>query len=188
MAKSMHEINLLPSSTNTLISQLLNWTITIGRLLIILVETLALGTFLYRFSLDMQIQDLNDKIKNQRLIVTSYKSSEDKFRDFQTKLDFIKKIDASGEDISNILNDTIEMGKGYITFRNISISPGVIQIEAQASTVEPLRMFVNALKKYPSVETVSINKVENKMSNIAVIISVNANLKQRDKLTVFEEK
>ena len=70
----MHGINLMPNRGDTVLIQFLNWALTIGRLLIILVETLALGTFLYRFSLDMQIVDLKDKIKVQRAFVTAYKS------------------------------------------------------------------------------------------------------------------
>lgn len=185
MAKSMHEINLLPSRTDTTLMQFLNWALTIGRLLVILVETLALGTFLYRFSLDMQIQDLKDKIKNERLIVASFKVSEDKFRNFQTKLELSKKIDAAGENSPKMLSDIIEMGKGYITFRNISITAKAFQIEAQASTVAPLSTFVNSLKNYPPVESVSIDKVDNKTGSALIIVSINADLKQKDQPVVL---
>lgn len=187
MAKSMHNINLLPNRGDTLLMQFLNWALTIGRLLVILVETLALGTFLYRFSLDMQIQDLKDKIKSERLIVTSFKSEEDKFRDLQAKLDLIKKIGDVSENSPKMLSDVIEMGKGYVTFRNVSISTKVIQIEAQASAVAPLRAFIESLKKYPPVESVSIDKVENKTSSVAIIVSINMNLKQNGQSAIFGE-
>lgn len=187
MAKSMHNINLLPSRGDTLLMQFLNWALTIGRLLVILVETLALGTFLYRFSLDMQTQDLKDKIKVQRSIVTSFKSEEDKFRDLQTKLDLIKNISAVSENNPKMLSDIIEMGKGYVTFRNVSISTKVIQIEAQASSVAPLRAFVDSLKKYPPVASVSIDKIENKISSVAIIVSINMSLKQSDQSMVLGE-
>lgn len=176
----MHEINLLPGHENTVLTQFLNWALTVGRLLIILVETLALGTFLYRFSLDMQIQDLNDKIKNQRVIAINFKTLEAKFGNLQTRLELLKKINAVAENNPKMLIDIIEMGKGYITFKNISISANIIQIEAQATTVASLKTFVNAIKKYPQVESVSINKVEDKISGGEIIISINANLKQSD--------
>jgi len=187
MAKSMHNINLLPNRGDTLLMQFLNWALTIGRLLVILVETLALGTFLYRFSLDMQIQDLKEKIKDERAIVTGFKSEEDKFRDLQAKLDLIKKIGDVSENNPKMLSDVIEMGKGYVTFRNVSISTKVIQIEAQASSVAPLRAFIESLKKYPPVASVSIDKVENKTSSVAIIVSININLKQNDQSAIFEE-
>lgn len=188
MAKSMHEINLLPSRDDSLLLQFLNWALTIGRLLIILVETLALGTFLYRFSLDMQIQDLKDKIKIQRSIVTSFKSAEDSFRNLQTRLSLIKKFDAAGEHSPKVLSDIIEMGKGYVTFRNIYISNSVIRIEAQAPTVVPLTAFVNSLKKYPPVAGVSIDKVENKTSSVAIVVGISAYLKESGQSIEPEEE
>lgn len=182
MAKSMHDINLLPSHGDTLLLQFLNWALTIGRLLIILVETLALVTFLYRFSLDMQIQDLKDKIKIQRSIVTSYKSQEDTFRNFQSRLVLLKKLNAQSENGPNVLNDIIQMGKGYITFRNVYVSNTIIRIETQAPTVAPLTAFVNSLKKYPPVASISIDKVENKTSSVAIIVGISVYLKQNDQV------
>lgn len=183
----MHEINLLPNRGDTLLMQFLNWALTIGRLLVILVETLALGTFLYRFSLDMQIQDLKEEIKNERIIVANFKTSEEKFRNLQANLDLVKKIDAASEDSPGMLNDVIEMGRGYITFKNVSISANGFQIEAQTSTIAPLRTFINALKKYPPVKSVSLDKVENKTSSAMIIVSININLKQTNQPVVFEE-
>lgn len=176
MAKTMHGINLLPNRGDTVLMQFLNWALTIGRLLIILVETLALGTFLYRFSLDMQIVDLKDKIKVQRAFVTSFKSQEDNFRNLQARLDLIKKYDAKAESSPKVLSDIIDMGKGYITFRNINVSNTVILIEASAPTVAPLTAFVNSLKKYPAVKTISIDKVENKTSSAEINVGISAYL------------
>lgn len=187
MAKSTHEINLLPNSEDTLLMQFLRWALTIGRLLVILVETLALGTFLYRFSLDMQTQDLNDKIKVQRAIITNSKSDEDKFRSLQTNLDMIKKINTTSENSPKLLSDIIDLGRGYVTFRNVAISSAVIQIEAQSPAIAPLRTFIEALKKYPPVNAVSIDKVENKTSSVEIIVSINASLKQNDQSFLFDK-
>lgn len=178
MAKSLHSINLLPGKGDTLLVQFLNWMLTIGRLLIILVETLALGTFLYRFSLDMNIADLKDKIKNQRAIVANYKSQEDTFRDLQARLEILKKLENNSDNSSKILSDIIGMGKGYITFKNIYVSDSLIRIEAQAGSTALLTAFVNSLKKYDRIMNISIDKVENKTSSAEIIIGISAYIKQ----------
>src|SRR5438876_280408 len=174
MAKSMHQINLLPNTGDTMFVQFLNWALTVGRLLIILVETLALSVFLYRFSLDMQTQDLKDKIKIQRSIVQSFKSQEDIFRNLQLRLTLVKKYDAQSANSPNILSQIIDKGRGTITFRKIYISNEVIRIEAQAPNIAPLTEFVNFLKTYPQVTGVSIDKVENKTSSAVVIVGISA--------------
>lgn len=185
----MHSINLLPGKGDTLLIQFLNWALTIGRLLIILVETLALGTFLYRFTLDWNIGDLKDKIKVQRSIVANYKSQEDNFRNLQTRLGLLKKLDAQSDEGPRILNDIIEKGKGYITFRSIYISGSLIRIEAQTTTVAPMTAFVNSLKKYPRVSSISIDKVENKTKSAELIVGISAFLKQNSQSvrTVIEQ-
>ncbi len=172
----MHSINLMPNRGDTVLIQFLNWALTIGRLLIILVETLALGTFLYRFSLDMQIVDLKDKIKVQRAFVTSYKSQEEIFRNLQDRLNLVKKYDTKAESSPKALSDIIDMGRGYITFRSIYISNTVFRIEASAPTVAPLTVFVNSLKKYPLIKSISIDKVENKTSSAEIIVGISAYL------------
>ena len=179
----MHQINLLPNTGDTMLVQFLNWALTIGRLLIILVETLALSVFLYRFSLDMQTQDLKDKIKVQRAIVQSFKSQEDIFRNLQSRLALVKKYDAQSTNGPNMLSEIIDKGRGHITFRKIYISNEVIRIEAQAPTVAPLTEFVNFLKKYPPVTGINIDKVENKTSSAAIIVGISAYLTKTGQLT-----
>ena len=178
----MHQINLLPNNGDTMFVQFLNWALTIGRLLIILVETLALGVFLYRFSLDMQTQDLKDKIKVQRSIVQSYKSQEDTFRNLQSKLELLKKYDAQSINSPNTLEKIIDKGRGHITFRKIYISNDVIRIEAQAPTATPLTEFVNYLKTYPAVTGISVDKVENKTSSAVIIVGISAHLTKNSQL------
>ena len=179
----MHQINLIPDTGDSMLVQFLNWALTIGRLLIILVETLALSVFLYRFSLDMQTQDLKDKIKIQRSIVQSFQTQEDTFRNLQSRLALVKKYDNQSASSPKILNDVIEKGRGHITFRKIYISNEVIRIEAQAPNITNLTEFVNFLKTYPTVTSVSIDKVENKTSSAVVIAGVSAYLTKSGQLS-----
>jgi hypothetical protein len=187
MAKHMHSINLVPGRDDTLLIQFLNWALSIGRLLVILVETLALGTFLYRFTLDWQIVDYKDKIKAQRSIVESFKSQEEDFRDLQTRLAIIKQLDNASSNSPKILSDIIDMGKGYITFKSINVSTKTIRIEAKSSFIEPLMAFVNSLKKHPDIATVSIDRVENKTSSIEIIVGISAELKENDSALGFSD-
>ena len=184
----MHNINLLPNKGDTLLIQFLNWALTVGRLLIILVETLALGTFLYRFTLDWQIGDLKDSVKQQRAIVSSFKPQEDKFRNLQTRLDLIKKIDTASLASPKILGDIIDMGKGYVTFSNIYVSSTIIRIETKASTVAPLMAFVNSLKQYPPVSVISVDRVENKTSNAEIIVGISLELKQASQSAIVAQE
>ena len=177
MAETVPSINLLPQKGESFLTQFFNWTLSIGRLLIILTEMVALGTFLYRFTLDMQIVDLHDKIKGQSLIVGSFKSSEDTYRNLQDRLVLIKNYDSIGSNTSTIFRDITNFGQGKVTFLNLTVDSDTAKIEAQAPSSSSISQFVDLLKNYPSITSVSVDKVENSSSRATISVSITANLK-----------
>lgn len=177
MAETVSSINLLPQKGEGFVTQFLNWTLTIGRLLIILTEMIALSTFLYRFDLDMKIVDLHDKIRGQASIVGSFKSSEDNFRNLQDRLALIKQYDSYGSTTNTIFRDITNLAKGKITFRNLTVESDNAKIEASAKSSAILAQFVNELKKYPAVASVSIDKVENSASTAQINVTISLMLK-----------
>jgi len=185
MAKDAKTINLLPEKGDSLVTQFLNWALTIGRLLIILTETLALGTFVYRFSLDMKIVDLHDQIKAKSAIVKNFKPYEDTYRNLQDRLALAKTFGETSAITPNVFHDIIEMGRGIVTFRTILIADNAVKIEVQAPASTNVSTFVNSLKQYPEVASVSIDKVENKTANANVTVGITAQLKT--KIPVPEE-
>lgn len=176
MAEKIKSINLIPHKGEGFLDQFFNWALTIGRLLVILTETLALGTFLYRFSIDMKIIDLHDLIKNQSAIVAQFKSTEDTARDLQARLAFAQKTDATAGVAPKVFADMVEMGRGTVTFRNLQVSKGDVKIETQASTSNSLNSFVNMLKNYPEIASVSIDSVENKTTSAVINMKITAKL------------
>lgn len=177
MANETRSINLLPGSHDEgFLTQFLNWAISIGRLLIILTETLALGTFLFRFGLDMRIVDLHDEIKANSFIVENFKNSEEKFRDIQTRLALAKAYDATGTKTALLFGDIAELGRGRVTFQNLLITTENIKIELQAPSRASLEAFVRELRKHPEITSISIDKIENKVSTATIAVALTANL------------
>ena len=77
--QSSASINLLKGRVN-LLDEIVKWSLTIGRLLIITVELVAFTAFIVRFSLDRTLIDLHDKIRQEQAIVASLKDTEAKYR------------------------------------------------------------------------------------------------------------
>lgn len=174
----MNSINLLPSKGEGILSQFLSWALTIGRLLIILTETLALSTFIYRFSLDMRIVDLHDQIRSESAIVANWKTSEDKFRNLQTRLALAKEYSATSDQIPKVFRELTEMGRGKVTFKSLIVSNDLVKAEIQAPSATALSKFVNAAKGYPLIESVSVDQVESKTSNATITVALTMQLKK----------
>lgn len=177
MAEKIKSINLLPQEGKGILEQFLSWALTIGRLLIILTETLALSVFIYRFSLDMKITDLHDQIKNQSLIVKQFKDMEETARSLQVRLALAQKYDVEGQLATSTFSDIIEMGRGQVTFKNLVVSTSIIKMEVQAPNSNSLGLFVKNLKNHPKVTAVSIDSVENRTSSAYIKLNITAQLK-----------
>jgi hypothetical protein len=179
---SKPSINLLPNKGEGFLNQFLNWAVNIGRLLIIITETVALATFLYRFDLDMKIVDLHDEIKQKSFIVKSFQTYEDSFRNLQERLSLAKDYDKQGPKNLKIFTDITELGRGKVTFNNLSVSTETVRIEAYAPSATALSQFTNALKIYPGIASVSIDNVENSATNARIVVSITALMQGTNKL------
>ncbi len=177
MLKDSYHINLIHKKNDSLINDFLDWLLSVGRLLIIITEFVALGTFIYRFSFDWQISDLHDKINKSSVIVKYLGTNEDAYKNLQKKLSFIKLIDKSSNVLPMIAKDVIDMGRGNITFKKLVVANDGIQIEAQVVSISSLKNFVNSLKSYPYVSHVSINSIKNNTSLAIISVSITGSLK-----------
>ena len=178
MAEKVPSINLLPQHGESFFTQFLNWALTIGRLLIIVTEMVALGTFIYRFSLDMQIVNLHDKIKSESFIVDNFKSAETTFRDIQERLATTKQYTSIEGTTTGIFTDITKLGQGKVTFKDLAVTTQNAKIVIEAASASTMSQFVNALKNDPSVTSVVIDKVENNTADAQITVSITAQLKR----------
>ena len=86
MSNRSPSINLIKNTQVDFFTELINWALTVGRLLVIIIELIALGAFLYRFSLDRRLDELRTDIKAKQTIVLTQKDNETKYRDLQDRL------------------------------------------------------------------------------------------------------
>lgn len=176
MQKKSASINLLKKQTS-IIDRFINWALTIGRLVVILTEIIALSAFIYRFSLDRQLIDLHTKITQEQAIVNYLKDNEATYRNLQDRLILANNYSVLGTNRLKIFNDITSFATNGVAFNSISLYEDRVKIEANVDSVYSLNTFVNSIKNYPSVDSVSIEKIENKPSNAVIIINMTATLK-----------
>lgn len=178
MAEKEPTINLIPKNNDSLLNQFLDWSLTIGRLLVILTEMVALGTFLYRFGLDMQIVNLHDDIKSKSFIVDNFKAAEDKFRDVQDRLATVKEYSTVAHTTSDIFTRITKLGQGNVTFKDLTISTQDAKIVVAARSASSLATFVQALKNDSAITSISIDKITNQTDTAEITVYMTATLKK----------
>ncbi len=177
MAKGPASINLIKTNSNELANQVINWALTIGRLLIIVVELVALSAFIYRFILDNQLRDLNSKIIAEQAYLNTQQKQEATFRNLQNRLTLETSTVNQGKAKAKMVKDVIALATPGISFINFTYSKQQFIIQLNTTSVFPLSVFINSLKSYPLTDSISIDLINNHPDTATIEVDLTVNLK-----------
>lgn len=180
MARKDASINLVVENVS-FFDRFINWALTVGRVIVILTELIALLAFLYRFSLDQQLIDLHAKIKQEQAVVEYLKDNEDTFRNIQNRIALASTLGTSSKQNVKIVNDVISFAPPGMTFNELSDQDGRLKINASTISVSSLSEFVNKLRSYPEIKSVIVEKIENRTSSASIALTITAVLKSNAK-------
>lgn len=168
----------LAKDKSSLMDDLIRWALSFGRLLIIVVEIVAFSAFIYRFVLDRQIIDLNDKIKREQAIIESSKTQEETYRNLQERLATIKKTSTIGNKNPKIVKDIVESTPSEITYNSYNIGEGKFVMEINITSFSALTSFLTTLRQYPEISSVTITGIDNSSGGNSVKVTILAKLKE----------
>lgn len=177
MPNNSASINLVKSQEN-FIDKFIKWALSVGRLLVILTELIALVTFVYRFTLDRQLIDLHGKIVQEQTIVNYLKNQETTYRNLQDRIALASQYGDQEKNKIKIFKDVASFAPLGFTFENYSITESGIRISGQATSIDAVSSFVNSLKNYDPIERVVVDKIDNRPSNAIIEVQLSANFKQ----------
>jgi hypothetical protein len=177
MPKKLVSINLIKDQKGDLIERIINWSLGIGRILVIITELIALGAFLWRFGLDQQLVDLHTQIKQKQVIVDAFKKQENEYRNIQDRLDIISNFSVLEENKLKIYKDIIILGSTNVIFNRVSMNTSKVSMVVEIKSISALSTFINSLKAYGQTASISIDKIETKTSNAIIIVGITVTLK-----------
>lgn len=177
---SIHKpsINLFKSRKGNFFDRFMKWALTIGRVVVILTEAIALSAFLYRFSLDRQLIDLHDEIKQKQALVKLLKNNEDTFRNLQEHLTAAATLSETGKQTVTLFNEISNFSTVDLVFNNVLLSENQIRVDASVQSVATLTGFIKKLREHPRIASVSLDKIENKTTSAIIIVSITATIKK----------
>jgi len=177
MSKKNISINLIKDQKNDIVERVINWSLSIGRVLVIATELVALVAFLWRFGLDQQLIDLHTQIKQKQVIVAAFKKQEDEYRNLQDRLAIASNFSTLANQNLNDFKAILDIATKYATFNKISTSNNKISMEINIPSVISLSNLVNEVKSYTSTQNISIDKIETKTSSGIIIVGISVYLK-----------
>lgn len=157
-------INLVPKDrfSESLAGRVLNWALTIGRYIIIMTELVVVVAFLMRFRYDMQLADLNEKIKANQEIITSYQDLETQFRFLQARAEAVGTLtDGSGLK-KNIYDQISRVTPPDVFLQQVDINRQNLSLKGIALNDVGLITFINLLKNNAGFDQVLLGSLTSK--------------------------
>jgi len=160
------DVNLMPKDPffETTIGRILNWTLSVGRYVVIFTQLVVILSFTSRFILDRQVTDLNASINQKKMAIESYEDLEKRFLFVQKQIDDIKQLQQESNlmEIFPLLNETIPSN---VILDDLTIRRDEVVFSGTALSQTSLNILVNNVKLSPYFDSVSIGKIESRGEN-----------------------
>lgn len=146
--------------------KLLTWTLSSGKFILIFVELVVIGCFLYRYKLDADLKNLNDQIAIEVNQIKAQQTTEHQIRLTQFQLQSLGQIKNDSLDypelLTKISQDTPKQTKLTsieITKQNSAPFPEIIISGGSSNTTE-VAALIQALQKDNEFSNITLSSVE----------------------------
>ena len=112
--------------------------------------------------------------KGRERIIALLKPNEDKFRNLQDRLKREQAFTKQADITSGILTFIVSNSPSDFTIAKLTISQNIVRVEGDVSSPNSITSFIEALKSYKGVSSVSIDKIQNKPSSAIITVTISA--------------
>lgn len=152
------KINLLPKDSFefSALGKTLKWTITVGRVLVVLTEFVVLLAFASRFYFDRKLSDLADQLVQKQAQITAYASVETQMRKVLAKQAPVEQYLAGGMTFAQRVDNLTQIIPAGMILDNVAIDKVGMSIGGKAQSELGFAQFINGVKKMTGVTSVSL--------------------------------
>lgn len=173
------QINLLPQKDfeDTPVGRLLRWSLTYGRYIIICTEVIVLLAFIYRFSLDRKVTDLEEAIAQKSAIIEANQEFETYFRNLQTRTEQIGTLLENEDVVIGVIRYLESITPLDVELSTITISARdrTLTLNAISGTSSSLALFLSQLKNSDVITQVNVNSLAKQNTGTGeTLFSINA--------------
>src|SRR3989344_4079581 len=164
MPDNLPSINFAKDKQIPLFDKFMNWALTVGRLIVIITEVIAIIAFVYRFSLDEKLVDLHSAIKQKQNIISVLKNDENKYRNLQDRIALASTFSEKAISSNKTIADIVHLIPNQVRTNNLIFSKDRVSMDVSMVSISSLTDFIESLKNYPNMKSISIENIENKPS------------------------
>lgn len=170
-------ITLIPHEgfSYTPIGRIVTWALSAGRIVVVITELVVILAFLSRFWLDRELTNLNERIKQQIAILTTYKTFEEEVKIAHAKLTEFEQIDGKSRDIPSFAKKILDSTPAQIAITQLTLDQNRFQITGISTTEDSVQTFANnlAAASIGEVELANLSLATNEAGGIRFTLVVN---------------
>ncbi len=161
--KQKYYFNLLPQDPffKTGLGRFLNWSLNVGRYIVIFTELIVIASFGSRFVLDRKVTDLNESIFQKEMIVQSQSEFEKEFRLAQSKIQNVSQLGQQSNliEVFALLQKVVPDG---VKLQKLSIGQNSLSGEGLAMSNAALNNFISNLQISTYFSNINVSRIESR--------------------------
>jgi len=168
----MAKISLLPTREEISPGEkFLNFCLTFGRYIVIGTEIIVFSCFIFRFTLDRQLEQLSESIEQKQAIIQSFSRQEEKIRLLQTQLTNFKEIRASKKEPTVFFKNLVDILPPAIFLEEVTLQKNKVYLTATAYSNQDLAVFLNKIALSENFQQPTLGQVIVDKGNIKFSLS-----------------
>lgn len=156
-------VNLLPKDPffTSPVGRFLQWSLTVGRYLVIFTELVVILSFASRFYIDRRITDLNSGIHQKQIIIESYGDLEQQVRAVQNKIQSYEQFQQQ-VDITDSFEALSQITPQDVVLETLTMKPDSVTFSGKTLSQNSLNLLVNNIQLSPHFTDVVISRIQTK--------------------------
>ena len=148
-----------------LYSKIIKWALSSGRFIVIVVEMVTIGAFIYRYKLDADLNVLQEKINDKVPYIKSLSADEALIKHTQFQLSSIAKLKSENVDFNSFLANLATSVPKSIRITNIAFDrmegypKTTLSINGQTPSNLELSVFIKELQKDPKFSDITLTNI-----------------------------
>lgn len=161
-AAKLGKINLLPKDSFefSALGKILKWSLTTGRVLVVLTEFVVILAFGSRFYFDKKLNDLNEVIDQEQAVVDSYAEIEKKMRDILARQAIVEKYLKNNLGVGSVIGQISRVTPVDVNFSQITIDEKGFSLAGSSGSEGGLANLLLGVNNIPNIGGVNVGSID----------------------------
>lgn len=171
MAKSAQEqeinINLMPGREEPkgTVGRAINWALTVGRVLVIATEIVAIAIFALSIKLAADKQDLKEDVRSLSALVQSKETFENEFRTVQSRIENVKANESKHVFTSKAVDEFLLLLPEGLTLNSLDLADGELVFSGEFESPRELQTLISSFSTSTKIIALNLVSLEHPNDN-----------------------